>query len=306
MDELSKLFAQMESEETRLLGIAHCIVPKEEDVPIIEEVPVFVQSTPASAPPQQPKQLPQLLLMSSELKENLSEDSQSNAVQDLSVATVEVSTNKPFDGIDTNKLNTAATVPSVILTSLTNAVTAPTIAETLNTQDIEIIITTQIPISNPDENNVDIVMNTQKIENTFNVLSTVPTIVPVTSPIPIVQNESASNPHNFIKNFENVTVLDENPPQISSTTSTQSQSQSQSQTLNNDVQIASSTSQPSSIAEIVLGEIESVSKNPEPENYIYETFSPISPVEISPIQRSGHIVLAEEPPEIPNDAVPAA
>lgn len=325
MDELSKLFAQMEAQETRLLGIAHCIVPKEEEVPIIEEVPVFVPpppepstSTPAPAPapaptptptpqtqpqPQLP-QLPQLLLMSSELKENLSGDSQSNTVQDLPIAT-EKSTNKPIiDEIDTNTLITVDSVPSVILTSITNTVTAPTIDETLD-KDIEIVVTTQIPITIPAENNdVDIVLNVpSKTDSTSNVLITVPTMVSAaTSPIPIAQNESDAQHH--IENFENATVLNENPPPPTSTMA----SVHQSQTVNsNDVQITSSSSAapPSSIAEIILGEMESVSKNPEPENYVYETFSPIS-VEVSPLQRNDHIVLAEEPPEIPNDAVPAA
>lgn len=321
MDELSKLFAQMEEQETRLLGIAHCIVPKEEELPIIEEVPVFVPPPPEASTPTptltptstpMPQQLPQLLLMSSELKENLSDDSQSNTVQDLSLET-EKSTKKPLDEIDSNSLNTADTVdtvPSVILTSIiSNTVTAPTIAETLN-KDIEIVITTQMPISNPAENNdVDIVMHTQiKTETILNVLSTVAAIVPATSPMPTVQNDSANNPqHHIINNLENVTVLNENPPPASSTTtSTTTTTSINSQTVKNDVQITSSTVQPSSIAEIILGESESVSKNPEPENYIYETFSPISPVDVSSLQRNEHIVLAEEPPEIPNDAVPAA
>lgn len=317
MDELSKLFAQMEAQETRLLGIAHCIVPKEEEVPIIEEVPVFVPpppepstSTSAPTPQTQPQpqlqQLPQLLLMTSELKENLSGDSQLNTVQDLPIAT-EKSTNKPIiEEIDSsNTLITVDTVPSVILTSITNTVTAPTIDETLD-KDIEIVVTTQIPIANPAENNdVDIVMNPQtKTDSTSSVLITVSTtMVPAaTSPIPIAQNESDSQHH--IENFENATVLNENPPPPTSTMA----SVHQSQTANsNDVQVTSSSSAapPSSIAEIILGEMESVSKNPEPENYVYETFSPAS-VEVSPLQRNDHIVLAEEPPEIPNDAVPAA
>lgn len=330
MDELSKLFAQMEEQETRLLGIAHCIVPKEEEVPIIEEVPVFVPpppqpSTSTPQPQLQPQQLPQLLLTASELKENLSSDSQSNLVQDSSIPT-ERATKKPtIEEIDSNTVITADTVPSVILTSITNTVTAPTIAETLD-KDIEIIVTTQIPIPNPAENNdVDIVMSVQavKTESTQNVLSTVPTMVSATvttatSPMPIVQNENENtnneSSQSEIQKLENATVLNENPPPPTSTMA----SIHATQTMKNDVQItssptslsssasASSTAQPSSIAEIILGEMESVSKNPEPENYIYETFSPISPVEVSPIQRNEHIVLAEEPPEIPNDAVPAA
>lgn len=293
MDELSKLFAQMEAQETRLLGIAHCIVPKEEDeeenVPIVEEVPVFL---PPSAEPPTPTlpQLPQLLLMSSELKENLSRDSQLNTVPDLSLAT-EISTKTPLNEIDANSLITVDAVPSVVLTSIADAVTAPTITETLN-KDAEVVITTQMPVSNPDENSVEIVMSTQKTENMFNVLSTVPALVPATSPMPIIQNESANNPQYYIKNLENVTET--------SPTSTKSRR------VNHDLPTTSSSSTlpPSSIAEIILGELESVSKNPEPENYIYETFE-VKPVEVSP-QRNEHTVFAEEPPEIPNGAVPAA
>lgn len=316
MDELSKLFAQMEAQETRLLGIAHCIVPKEEEVPIIEEVPVFVPPPPEPEPSMQqqqqpPQQLPALLLMNAELKENVSGDIQSKPAEDVSSSTEISQQNALDDDIDTNVLITVPdTLPSVILTSLTNTVTSPTIAETLE-KDFEVAVTTQVPISNPDENNVDIVMNTQKIENTFNVLTTItaniatiPTaaaaaaaLAPATTPMTtvIIQTESNENQsENSVKNLENVTVLNENVHTQLSSTSTVS-------SLQNDVQITSSTPHsPSSIAEIIL---ESVSKNPEPENYIYETFSPISPVEVSSFQRNEHIVLAEEPPEIPNDAV---
>lgn len=317
MDELSKLFAQMEAQETRLLGIAHCIVPKEEEqVPIVEEVPVFVPPLPereaerAAEPEQptstiQPLQVPQLLLMSAELRENSSGDSQSNTVQDVSPAPETESKQKVVDDeIDTNALSTADTLPSVILPAITSAVTAPTIAETLD-KDVEVIVTTQVPISNPDENNVDIVMNAPITESTFNVLSTMSTVVPATSPMPaIIQNETANQPQTYITNLENVTVLNENLPPLGST----SASSTNAQPMPNDVQSTSPTppSPPSSIAEIILGEMESVSKNPEPENYVYETFSPISPVEVSPHQRNEHIVLAEEPPEIPNDAAVGA
>lgn len=68
----------------------------------------------------------------------------------------------------------------------------------------------------------------------------------------------------------------------------------------------SSTPTTPSVAEIILGEIESISKSPEPDNYIYETFSSMPPAvqqalddryanNVKPTNEQSEV--AEEPPE---------
>lgn len=289
MDELSKLFAQMEAQETRLLGIAHCIVPKEEEMPIIESV--FVPPPPEPVPAQVP----------SEPEEKLIHQDQSEVMQEVLPIAIHKSIDEPQIDNENNLLNAPSDVPSLILTSLKStaaaAVTEEPIIETIITTTIT---TTEMPMPNPDENNVDIVTHTE-LTDKQNVVSDVQVVaVPVVPPS--VENDTVINSLNYInKKLENVTVLEGTP---SSTNHKSSEIVVHSEHL--DVPTSSTST---SIAEIVLGEMESVSKSPEPDNYIYETFSPISPVyigEVSSLQRNEHLVLAEEPPEIPNVAAPAA
>lgn len=315
MDELSKLFAIMEAQETRLLGIAHCIVPKEEEIPIIE--PVFVapaatkdieKSTPHS------EKLPASVLIDDAEKQD----------------------SDPLVDTEVRVLETPSDVPSVILSSLSKSVvTEEPIKEIIATT------TTDIPIPNPNENDINIVTYTDKLI----VLPAIPVAVAETSS---VENDTVLNALNYINKLENVTVLETTPittnhnslthsatenfettspssPSPSSSSSSSLLSSTTSALLSSlSPPLSSSTPSPSStslplpnqststsppIAEIVLGEMESVSKSPESDNYIYETFSPVSPVNISAISsfhRNDHLVLAEEPPEIPNDAVSVA
>lgn len=323
MDELSKLFAIMEAQETRLLGIAHCIVPKEEEIPIIE--PVFVapaatkdieKSTPHS------EKLPASVLIDDAEKQD----------------------SDPLVDTEVRVLETPSDVPSVILSSLSKSVvTEEPIKEIIAT-------TTDIPIPNPNENDINIVTYTDKLI----VLPAIPVAVAETSS---VENDTVLNALNYINKLENVTVLETTPittnhnslthsatenfettspssPSPPSSLSSSSSSSSSSLLSSTTSALLSSLSPPLSsstpspspsstslplpnqststsppIAEIVLGEMESVSKSPESDNYIYETFSPVSPVNISAISsfhRNDHLVLAEEPPEIPNDAVSVA
>lgn len=283
MDELSKLFALMEAQETRLHGIAHCIVPKEEEIPIIESV--FV-------PPNDSQTL--------ENKDEKEDEKVERPIPPTILqALMPIQTTKQienvYDDLQTNSeksmVNAPSDMPSLILSSLKNSVTA-----TVTDQAIKeiIITTTESPVPNPDDNNIDIIAHTEKsiepIESSL--LTTIPATVPL-----IVDNGTVHN--NTLENMTTVLETTPSPNLKSSTLQT---------TELPDILPSLSTSP--SIAEIVLGpELETVSKSPEPDNYIYETFSPISPVNtgaISSLQRNEHLVLPEEPPEIPNVAVPAA
>lgn len=298
MDELSKLFAQMEAQETRLLGIAHCIIPKEEEAPIIESDLV---------PPPSPPISESIKPIEKDVSQTLTEpqDPTPEIVPEeivperLLPVEMEHSIDTPIIDSKTNSLNNPSDVPS-LLTSLANSAAVVTeqsiITEIIDTPTIATTTTTEIPIPNPDENNIEIVTHTEHTEK-----SSVLTTVTVATMLSSIENDTVINSLNYINKLENVTVLDGTP-------STNLKS-SVSQTENLEMPTTSSTSSPSSIAEIVLGEMESISESPEPDNYIYETFSPISPVdigEVSSLQRNEHLVIAEEPPEILNDAVSAA
>lgn len=290
MDELSKLFAVMEAQETRLLGIAHCIVPKEEEIPIIE--PLFVPPNESITP--------------EEIKEE--EEKAIESELQAIIPNGEEITNKignaPDEAQDKGILIAPDDVPSVILSTLMKSATVAINDQTI--KEIILTTTTETPMPNPDENsiqnNIDIVSRTEPsielIESS--VLSTVLDTLPL-----IVENVTVYN------KLENRTVLAETTPSSSNPISFIPQSSSplpsqQQQTSTETPDIPKLSTSPS-IAEIILGELESISKSPEPDNYIYETFSPIVPVNTAAIsspslQRNEHLVLPEEPPE----AVPAA
>lgn len=267
MDELSKLFALMEAQETRLIGISHCIVPKEEEIPIIE--PVFV---PPNVPQIEEEIKPAILqvlmpVQSTKNTENIQDVLQINSKESVQQIA-------------------ASDVPSLILSSLKNSA-----AVASTEQPTKEIISTPVP--NPDENNIDNTAHTEKSIETIE--SSVMTAVPAT--ISTIENGTIYN------KLENMTVLETTPsPNLKSFIPQTTEIP----------EIPIPATSPS-IAEIFLGEMESVSKSPEPDNYIYETFSPISPLDngamssLQQIQRNEHLVLPEEPPEIPNvAAVPAA
>lgn len=269
MDELSKLFALMEAQETRLLGIAHCIVPKEEEIPIIESI--FVPpSVPLTTDEVDEEERPLSGLQPAILKVLM-------PIQPIKKTEDELQINS-----EKSVVITPSDVPSLILNSLMNSAAAA-----ITEQSIKEIILTTTETSAP-----NIIAHTQQsfeqIESS--VSSTVSDTVPL-----IIENATVYN------KLENMTVLETTPsPNLKSFLP---------QTTETPEISIQSTSPNRSIAEIVLGEMESVSKSPEPDsNYIYETFSPISPAEdVSSLQRNEHLVLPEEPPEIPNvAAVPAA
>lgn len=247
MDELSKLFASMEVQETRLLGIAHCIVPKEEEHPFIE--PIFVPSS---------------VSLTSAINK------QTDSLPEQTKGDIE-----PINS-DINVINEPSDVPSLILSSLTNSLSATITESTI--KDV-IPTTTEIQPLNPDENNIAIV--THMANSNESIKTNVLPMVSATIPL---NGNDVTAPSSLNNKLENMTVLEVTP-----STNVKSLPQT-TETL--------PTSSPS-IAEIVLGEMESVSQSPESDNYIYETFSPVNFDTASSLQRNEHIILPEKPPEIP-------
>lgn len=268
MDELSKLFALMEVQETRLLGIAHCIVPKEEEFPIIESD--FVPPNELT-PELMPELVPELM------PEN---DNKQNPEQNPTILQTLMPKTDQSEKLEDDTHINASDVPSVILSSIKNS---------LATANDEHAKTTEISPPNPDENNVDIVVtHVEKLNDSIesNNLNKVSAIVPLNS-----GNDTDSSSINFNNKLENKTVLE--------AISSSDLKSSMPQTTEFFELSVPSTSPSPTIAEIVLGEMESVSKSPESDsdNYIYETFSQVN-IDTSH-QRNEHVVLPE-PPEIPN------
>lgn len=276
MDELTKLFGLMEAQETRLLGIAHCIVPKEE-IPLVESV---------FAAPAMPETIDNPIL-----------ETESKILKVL-MPTGPVNSPNPAN-TDTNELESqtpANNVLPMIISSLANSGMPLLIDESAKQISATIITTTTVaPTTTTTETNLP-----NLDENNF--IPSIPTIITASHNENDTDNESMNSVQNgpnlelTTKQFiETIFITTTPPPPSFIPLSTTQKSQDTPSTT-------------PSIAEIVLEEI--VSQNPEPDNYIYETFSPVSKVNIdtvSNVQRTDHLVLAEEPPEpMPDDAVLAA
>lgn len=269
MDELSKLFGLMEAQETRLLGIAHCIIPKEE-IPLVESV--FAQQ----ALPVMPEN--EILRPESELIRVL-----------IPTGTILNNLNLPPD-TDTNELEKKTPANDVlpVIPSLANSGTPLLQDDSLK----KILMMTTATTTEPrhiDENNFIPSIPTDTVHQANNTQSF------NSEQFDRKDNDPATRIIDSTMKMETVTIASSS--YVSSILTTISQShESNMQTTS------------SSIDEIVLEEI--VSQNPEPDNYIYETFSPASKVNIddmSNVQRTDHLVLAEKPPEpIPNEALLAA
>lgn len=272
MDELSKLFGLMEAQETRLLGIAHCIIPKEE-IPLVESV--FAQQTLPIIPENA------ILRPESELIKVL-----------IPTGTTLNNPNVPAD-IDTNELEKIAPnndVIPVIISSSANSGTPLLQDDSLKT----VLMTTTATITEPnhiDENNFIPSIPTDTVHQAND-----------TQPINSEQFEREDNDNDPLAHIIDSTMKMETVTKVFSSYIT-SILPTTSQSHETYMQTTSS-----SIDEIVLEEI--VSQNPEPDNYIYETFSPASKLnidDVSNVQRTDHLVLPEKPPEpIPNEAVLAA
>lgn len=270
MNELSKLFGLMEAQETRLLGIAHCIIPKEE-IPRVESV--FAQQAmpvmPENAILRPESELIKVLIPAGAIlnNPNVPADTDTNELEKRTP------TNDVLPLIITSLDNSGRPLlqddsPKTILTTTTAKTTKPSHVDENN-------IIPSIPTDTAHQANDTQSFNSEKFERKDNDNNSVTHIIDSTMKIETVTTASSS----YVTSILTTTA---------------------SQSLETYNQTTSS-----SIDEIVLEEI--VSQNPEPDNYIYETFSPASKINIdeeSNVQRTDHLVLVEKPPEpIPSEAV---
>lgn len=274
MDELSKLFGLMEAQETRLLGIAHCIIPKEE-IPLVESV--FAQQTVPVLPENA------ILRPESELIKVL-----------IPTGTILNKPNVPAE-TESNELEKKAAnnnVLPVIISTLADSGTLLLQDDSLKT--ILVTTTTTATITEPshmDENNFIPSIATDTLHQANKTQSS------KSEQIHERDNDSDIDPetHSIDSTMKTETVTTASSSYTTSILTTPSQS--------HDTYMQTTSS---SIDEIFLEEI--VSQNPEPDNYIYETFSSKLKVDdVSNVQRNDHLDLAEKPPElIPNEHVLAA
>lgn len=317
MDELSRLFVAMETQETRLLGIAHCIVPKEQ-LPI-ESSSVFV------APPIQ--------LLSANILTNAPIPAISKAILDskpgivqliMPIATesttvpstVTTTTNVPIVTTITIE-TTPKTISSDTYETTTNPMPVP-ISEIFVAQtDAEIIVTTLNELENNktvEESSVTISNSTESkssesfvqnmhsndvnIDNkSLEQLTIVYTTTPIPTNIPAVTESIESTARPIVIT---TSTLNSIQPILQADIATTTTSTSTLPSIE-------VTTTPLSVAEIILRQPETISMAPEQDNYVYETF-PSVPEVIGPMdERAQQLVLVEEPPEdLPNDAAPAA
>lgn len=306
MDDLSRLFVALESQETRLLGIAHCIVPKEQ-LPM-EPPSVFV------APP--------IPLLSANILNApipaLSKallDSKPGIVQLIMPVVVETTAAPTTTTSVPTTITTIETTPKTITSETIETTTTAAVAEVIIVQtdaeftaatpkDTENKIAVESPISKiaaevkiPESfatnmHNNEVNIDSKNVEEPAIVYSTTPS----TTTIPSVTETIETTTRPIVITTSTFNSIQPVLQAVSSTTP------STSTLVPIDV-----TTTPQSVAEIILRQPETISMATEQDNYVYETFSSVPEV-IGPMdERAQQLVLVEEPPEnLPNDAAPAA
>lgn len=307
MDEVSKLFGLMEAQETRLSGIAHCIVPKE----VIPNAPSVYVVPPLTLP-----LIPTLAMINSPMPvlPKALYDSPSGIVQVLlpiaaekveemvAITTTPTPTAKP---VSFSSSTTPTYSPETIAasTEMIKPISVPQIILKISIDELSTVVNkTDIPVStsNPDDNNIDIINDTTHIATSslpFNI-----TINSVTETVTETLTVTESD-----KDTVAQTETDTETTTIISTTNSTVPTLSVLSTTLSTTTLPSTVTTTSSVAEIVLGKLETISAAPEPDNYVYETYSPVPQVIGPMVERAQQLVIVEEPPEIlPNDPAPAA
>lgn len=308
MDELSRLFVSLESQETRLLGIAHCIVPKEE---LTIEPPIFV----APSIPRLPVNLLDVPIAG--LSKVLM-DAKPGIVQlivpvvtETTTPTIATTTNAPIT--TTPVETTPRTIASEIIEIVTTeATTTPeiivdhteSVIATTTSKENQTNVTAQLPSSStdakqpetltPSNNEVNVDARNQEesvivytMTPTTNTPSAVTEIV-VTTSRPIVMTTSTFSSIEPVLQAEISTMKASSIPIPTSTPTP--------------IEV---TTMPLSVAQIILRQPETISTAPEQDNYVYETYSTVPEVIGAIDDRAQQLVLVEEPPEnLPNDAAP--
>lgn len=311
MDDLSSLFVAMETQDTRLLGIAHCIVPKEQ-LPV-DPPPVFV-APPITLLPANILNTPIPAISKAIL------GSKPGIVQ-LIIPIATETTAAPSTTTDTPITSTTIeTTPQTISSKIIiiDTTTVPTpLSTTFGRMEADITVATP----KEDVNNISAEQSTESSNSTE----------------PMMPGLLATNMHSNDINIDDKyrgepeivlesttpstktipSVTETNEPTtrtIVITTSTFSSTQPVLQTVESStvststpVTVEVMTTTPLSVAQIILRQPETISMAPEQDNYVYETFSSVPEV-IGPMdERAQQLVLVEEPPEsLTNDAAPAA
>lgn len=306
MDDLSSLFVAMETQETRLLGIAHCIVPKEQ-LPI-DPPPVFV-APPITLLPANILNAPIPAISKAIL------DSKPGIVQLIMPIVTETTTAPPTTTntpiTSTIFQTTPITISSGIIdtitvsTPLSDAVLRVTEADiTVATpkEDVNNIAVEQLPeLPSSTETIMPEILATNMHSNDINIDNKYrdqPEIVyESTTTIPSVTETNESTTRTIVITTSTFSSTEPVLQAMESTTAS----------ISTPAPIEVMTTTPLSVAQIILRQPETISMAPEQDNYVYETFSTVPEV-IGPMdERAQQLVLVEEPPEsLPNDAAPAA
>lgn len=148
---------------------------------------------------------------------------------------------------------------------------------------------TESNVTNSDlSNTINTPPNNDDISNGAATIAQIPPTISTTSTTHIQsENDTVASPATVEEHHNdniNVSVLESSQPIVNSQARAESTSTltTSSTTVHPSTEHSTpaTTSTTPSVAEIILDEIESISKSPEPDNYIYETFSSVPPVAV--------------------------
>lgn len=282
----------MEFQETRLLDIAHCIVPKEEIL--------MPDPEPEKPIPIMPGSMLMLKL------QNITVPASAVLRQQEVIVAPPTTQKIPIKATTTAPSTTTTITPKTPIDSTTNP-----------SQLIDDTVPSMVVQDQQIEDDRDEIYSSDSDDNTSFTSDVITN--PVDRLTETIQNETIENSQsNYVENqtsndsnnsnvemSNNITekVLSSHIDDNASASTANDTDAIQIQPVLNNASASSTTS-----AEIVLDDIETISKAPEQENYLYEVFSPPAPIMANPERSSQQqIVLVEEPPEtIADDLAPAA
>lgn len=310
-DELTELTGLMEAQETRLLGVAHCIVPvPKEDIPIAfvpqqlpspPEIPII--STNIMNPQiisksllQPPPPIVQVIIPEPILTQSI--QSKENEFAEKTETPVIITTTPS---------TTSTTIPTIIVEPV--VIASPMIKSVPEISAIETVIASistepTIPSSSttPNSSNLELNSTVNEIDNAVNLpsvslqnLTVADTQVPPAATTPVNPTVSVVLEQQAVE----VTTL---PTSTATVTITESSSnQSSSSVLPLQTNPTPVLPVPTVAAEVNQPDTETSA--PESDNYVYETFSSVPQVfgAMSDRTQAQQLVIVEEPPEMLKD-----
>lgn len=301
----------MEAQETRLLGVAHCIVPvPKEDIPI----------NPLSFVPQQLPPPPQIPIIPTNI---INAEILTKSILESSPAIVQVIVPGPvliqsMPSKD-NEFIEKSEIPIITSMPLTTSTASPTVSKELpelanpsvkSVPAIETIIASIstepaiLPSSTtPNTFNFELNATVNEIDNAVHLPNAVLQNLTDDTQLPLVATTPVDPTISIVLEQQSVEVT--TLPTVTTTATVKESRNQSSSVLPSQTNATPTLAMPTAVAETNSNEQDTEASAPESDNYVYETFSSVPQVfgPMSDRTQAQQLVIVEEPPEMLKDGV---